>query len=32
MIQKLGFSAIGTQIDDIDGLEIVFQCRGVPVP
>ena len=30
MIEKLGFSRVGTQIDEIDGLEIVFARRGVP--
>jgi RimJ/RimL family protein N-acetyltransferase len=30
MIEKLGFEEIGTQIDEIDGLEIVFERRGVP--
>jgi RimJ/RimL family protein N-acetyltransferase len=32
MIEKLGFSEIGTQLDEIDGLEIVFERRGVPDP
>jgi [ribosomal protein S5]-alanine N-acetyltransferase len=30
MIEKLGFEEIGTQMDEIDGLEIVFERRGVP--
>jgi hypothetical protein len=30
MIEKLGFDEIGTQMDEIDGLEIVFERRGVP--
>jgi RimJ/RimL family protein N-acetyltransferase len=30
MIEKLGFTETGTQNDDIDGLEIVFERRGVP--
>jgi ribosomal-protein-alanine N-acetyltransferase len=29
MIEKLGFDEIGTQMDEIDGLEIVFERRGV---
>ncbi len=30
MIEKLGFSEIGTQIDEIDGLEIVFDLERRP--
>ena len=30
MIDKLGFHRIGTQMDEIDGLEIVFERSGAP--
>jgi [ribosomal protein S5]-alanine N-acetyltransferase len=30
MAEKMGFIEIGTQMDEIDGLEIVFERRGVP--
>ena len=30
MIEKLGFEETGTQMDEVDGLEIVFERRGVP--
>lgn len=30
MIDKLGFEQTGTQIDEIDGLELVFERSGVP--
>ena len=32
MIERLGFSQIGTQIDDIDGPEIIFERPGMPDP
>ena len=30
MVAKLGFVQTGSQMDEIDGLELVFERRGVP--
>ena len=30
MIERLGFARIGTQVDEVDGLEVVFERREGP--